>query len=303
LSFGGGAATDTVQIDNTSVGGAITLSTNNATTLNRNFTFVGTQSLNLGTGTATLGGLSSGTQRSITVTANTLTFGGIVAEGVANLGISKGGAGTLVLANTNSYTGTTTITTGTLQLDGSTHVNSTVGVSTGGTLTGTGTVNGNATLTGSGIINKSSGTIAGTLGVTGGNWNGAGAVTGLVTSSSGTFTIGNGANLTANGNLAVTGGTIAAGNATSTINGSVNYTSGSNSTFAGIIAGSGKTVTLNNAAATLTLSGASTYTGQRCDSIWRRCQRQEHQWCGDFERSCHHQDRWQHGLNTQRWDR
>jgi hypothetical protein len=41
-------------------------------------------------------------------------------------------------------------------------------------------VNRNATLTGSGIINFSSGgNITGTLGVTGGNWNGAGTVTGL----------------------------------------------------------------------------------------------------------------------------
>ncbi|MEY3897312.1 MAG: toxins and related Ca2+-binding domain, partial [Verrucomicrobiota bacterium] len=260
LAFGGGAATDTVQIDNTSAG-AITLSTNNATTLNRNFTFAGTQSLNMGTGTATIGGLTTGTQRSITVTGNTLTFGGTVAESVTNVGINKGGAGTLLLAGTNSYTGTTTVSAGTLQLDGSTHASSTVAVGTSGTLTGTGTVNGNATLTGSGTINKSSGTIAGTLGVTGGKWNGAGAVTGLVTSSSGTFTIGNGANLTANGDLAVTGGTVAAGNAASTITGNVNYTSGSNSSFAGIIAGSGKTLTLNNAAATLTLSGANTYTG------------------------------------------
>ena len=75
-------------------------------------------------------------------------------------------------------------------------------------MTGSGTVNGNATLTGSGIINKSSGTIAGTLGVTGGNWNGAGTVTGAVTSSSGTFTIGSGANLTASSGLSVTGGTL-----------------------------------------------------------------------------------------------
>lgn len=263
LSFGGGAATDTVQIDNTSVGGAVTLSTANAITLNRNFSFVGTQSLHLGTGTATLGGLTTGTARNITVTANTLTFGGIVTEGATtNLGITKFGTGTLVLANTNSYTGTTTVSTGTLQLDGSTAASSTVAVGTNGTLTGTGTVNGNATLTGNGTINKSSGTLAGTLAVTGGKWNSAGAVTGLVTSSSGTFTIGNGANLTANGDLAVIGGTITAGNATSTITGNVNYTSGSNSTFAGIIAGSGKTLTLDNAAATLTLSGASTYTGQ-----------------------------------------
>jgi autotransporter-associated beta strand protein len=178
-----------------------------------------------------------------------------------NGGLTKIGSGTWILSGTNTYIGATTITTGALQIDGSTGASSTLGIGTAGTLTGTGTVNGNATLTGGGIINKSAGTIVGTLAVTGGDWNGAGAVTGVVTSSSGTFTIGAGANLTANGNLNVTGGSIVAGNSSSTITGSVNYTSGSNSNFVGVIAGSGKTLTLNNAATTLTLSGNNSYTG------------------------------------------
>ena len=130
-----------------------------------------------------------------------------------------------------------------------------------GTLTGaSGSASGAATLNG-GIINLTSGSLGGTLGVTGGSWNGAGSVTGLVTSSSGIFTIGSGANLTASGDLAVTGGTLAAIDGTSKITGSLNYTSSSDSSFAGEIAGSGKTVTINNASTTLTLSGTSSYTG------------------------------------------
>jgi fibronectin-binding autotransporter adhesin len=205
--------------------------------------------------------ITSGATASFDSNGNTFTVNGVV-NGTGGA-LTKIGAGTLVLSNSsiNTYTGATTVTTGTLQLDGSTHASSTVGIGTAGTLSGTGTVNGNATLTGNGIINKSSGTIVGTLGVTGGNWNGSGAVTGIVTSSSGLFIIGNGANLTANGNLNVTGGTIAAGNSASTITGSVNYTSSSNSTFAGVIAGSGKTLTVNNGSATLILSGNNTYSG------------------------------------------
>ncbi len=189
------------------------------------------------------------------------TFSGAIHNGASPGSLSVSG-GNLTLTNTNTYTGSTTISGGTLTLNGSLASASTVGIGTSGTLAGTGTVNGNATLTGSGIINFSgAGNIVGTLGVTGGNWNGAGGVSGLVTSSSGTFTIGSGANLTAGSGLSVTGGSLAAGSATSTITGSVNYTSATSSNFAGVIAGSGKTLTLSNASATLTLTNTNTYTG------------------------------------------
>ena len=202
---------------------------------------------------------NSGKTVGLDISSGTFTADQVLNQ--ASGGLDKAGNGTLVLNQTNTYTGATNVTTGTLQLDGSTHASSTVAIATAGTLTGSGTVNGNSTLTGNGIINKASGTLAGTLGVTGGNWNGAGAVTGAVTASSGTFNIGSGANLSANGGLNVTGGTIAAGNSSSTITGNLNYTSSSNSTFAGVIAGANKTLTLNSAAAKLTLSGTNTYTG------------------------------------------
>ena len=57
-------------------------------------------------------------------------------------------------------------------------------------------VAGNATLAGNGVINFSTGgNIAGTLGVSGGSWTGAGTVTGLVTASGAgnVFTIASGA--------------------------------------------------------------------------------------------------------------
>src|SRR5439155_26818847 len=117
----------------------------------------------------------------------------------------------------------------------------------------------NPTLPGSGIVNfGSGGNITGTLGVTGGNWNGQGSVAGLVTSSSGAFTIGSGANLTANGGLNVTGGTLAAGSATSQITGNLNYSSASGSTFAGVIAGGSVT---KGGASVLGLTGNNTFTG------------------------------------------
>jgi autotransporter-associated beta strand protein len=193
------------------------------------------------------------------------TFSGVISQtiggGSGSISLTKVGTGTQVLTGANAYTGATTITQGALQVDGSLAAGSNVAVGTAGTLSGSGSVNGNATLTGGGVINKSAGSIAGTLGVTGGNWNGNGSVTGAVTSSSGTLSIGAGANLTANGGLNVTGGSLVAGSSASTVSGSVNYTSATASTFGGIIAGSGKTLTLNNAATTLTLTGVNSYTG------------------------------------------
>ena len=98
---------------------------NNEQKWNGNFIFAGTNNLDLGTGAVALGAT-----RQVTVTANTLTVGGII-SGVG--GITKAGAGTLQLTGANSYTGTTTVNVGTLTLSGSPTGNSAMTVN-GGTL-------------------------------------------------------------------------------------------------------------------------------------------------------------------------
>ena len=94
-------------IDNTS-GSAITLSTNNAMNWHSDFTFTGTNDLNLGSGAVTL------TENNLlTTSANKLTVGGII-SGTYNL--TKSGSGTLILSGTNTYTGNTLVSAGILKL-------------------------------------------------------------------------------------------------------------------------------------------------------------------------------------------
>ncbi len=99
-------------IDNTS-GSAITLINDNAQAWESDFTFTGTNDLNLGTGNVLISD-----SMVVTVEGGNLTAGGGVSddfgEGSVGYGLTKAGAGTLKLTGTNTYTGTTTVAGGTL---------------------------------------------------------------------------------------------------------------------------------------------------------------------------------------------
>ena len=156
---------------------------------------------------------ATGTTATLTLspTGGSTTFSGVIsgAGTLGTIGLTVNGVGNTVLANNNTYAGPTAINGGTLTVNGSLPSTSSVTVGSAATLTGSaGSIGGSATLTGNGVINLSGGTIAGTLGVTGGIWNGTATVNGLVTSSSNVFTIPTGANLIANAGINLTGGTL-----------------------------------------------------------------------------------------------
>jgi autotransporter-associated beta strand protein len=233
-------------IDNTTAG-AITLSTNNAQIWNGDFTFTGTQSLNLGTGAVTLGA-----SRAVTVNANNLTVGGVISG--SGFGLTKAGAGTLTLGGANTYSGGTTVSAGTLQLSGSGTLGSTNGGLTvnGGTLNLNGTNQGVGNLTGSGgtILNNATGTnvtlTIGNSNGTGGNYSGV-----IANRTSGTGTVA--LTKTGTGTITLSGTNTYTG--ATTVNAGTLLVNGNNSAATGAVSVNGGGTTLGG---TGTIGGAVT---------------------------------------------
>jgi fibronectin-binding autotransporter adhesin len=222
---------------------ANTLTTNNAQNWVGDFTFAGTNNLNLGTGNVALG-----SSLAVTTSASTLTVGGAISDGGTNRGLTKAGSGTLVLNGANSYGGLTNITAGVLRITNATGLGAvTGGVTQSGTsaleLDGTGadfSVGAEAlTINGGGITNL------GALRNIAGNNTYGGPVTlaaqSRINSDSGTLTLNNAAAVTAPNLTLVVGG---AGN--TNISGAVTLGSG------GLAKGDG---------GSLTLGGTNVYSG------------------------------------------
>ncbi len=89
----------------------ITLKTSNAQSWNTDFTFAGSSNLNLGSGPVTL-------TENLTLTdvRRTLAVGGTISDSGQDYGITKTGTGVLLLSGENSFSGSTTINHGVLQL-------------------------------------------------------------------------------------------------------------------------------------------------------------------------------------------
>jgi fibronectin-binding autotransporter adhesin len=164
---------------------------------------------------STIGTNATGSKNTVTsATPATLTIGGTMsysygAGTAANSGVITGlvslvmqGAGTQQLGDVNTYTGTTTVSGGTLVVDGSISGSATT-VQTGGTLGGSGTV-GSLSLQSGGTLApglESAGESIKTLTATGLTWNGGGTMDFDLSASS------NASDLLALGSGALTEGT------------------------------------------------------------------------------------------------
>ena len=261
----------------------LVIANNNPVAIGGPFTFQGSNNLNLGAGTVLLN-----TPSTITVSANTLTFGGNIAA-TAN-GITKAGPGALTLNGSNAYTGLTviagtvnlgqagaagvgTMTIGNIANTGSAATLNYNGVSSGGTLAGAINVVGNGadTLSVTGWNPTFTGPI--TLGISGGSSNLI-----LLTNNAGGSPLGITGGISGTGNLTITSSAANAVNSLITLSGSpINNTGtitnnggatlASSAAFGGIgtlisapIGSNVTSLSQNSATVPLFLSGTNTYT-------------------------------------------
>jgi autotransporter-associated beta strand protein len=216
------------SLNNTS-GGAITLATNNAQSWNGDFAFVGTNDLNLGTGSVMLGAT-----RLVTITAGNLTVEGSI--GATAFGLTKEGAGTLVLSGSNAYTGTTTINAGTLRITG------------GNAISDSGVVS-LANAAGVGFQVNSSETIA--------SLQGGGAIGGTVTMASGhTLTVAESGSQTFSGVIGGAGALVLNGSGTMSLAGANTYSGGTTITAGTLSIGAGGTTGSLSTSSTIVNNGA-----------------------------------------------
>ncbi len=136
-------------IDNTS-GSPVTLANNNVISIESNFTFGGSNDLNLGTGAVTA--VNNNATKIWTMNGNaTLTLGGNITFNTATNGLSKRGDGTLVILGNSNMTGTMTIFAGTLSVPtvANTGINQPLGAGSGAVVMGSTNAVGTLKYTGS----------------------------------------------------------------------------------------------------------------------------------------------------------
>ncbi len=260
ITFNNTAGAFTLSGDSITLGGSVTNNDADVQTINLGLILSGTRTFNAASGNLAIGGAISGT----------------------GFGITKTGSNSLTLTGTNTYTGATTISAGTLQIgDGGTtgSISNTSGVTNNAALVynrSSGSFTAGYAISGTGTVSKVG---ASTLILTGTN-----TYTGATTISAGTLQIGNG---TSAGSIASTSGVTnnaalvfnrtgsftanyaIGGSGTVTKIGSSTLTFTGNNTYAGATTISGGTLELGNGGATGSLSASSAVTNNGWFSFLR----------------------------------
>ena len=123
LSLGSNSAIGTGKLSisaGTSLDASVAATIYNPIDIGGSFTFLGTSDLTQNSNPPNSNGailLLNGA--TITVSARTLTLGGVIDDGIYTYGLTKAGQGTLILSGANTYRGLTTINAGTLGLGSS----------------------------------------------------------------------------------------------------------------------------------------------------------------------------------------
>jgi autotransporter-associated beta strand protein len=230
-----GTGTLTITGGSINVTGARTTTNNNVQNWNGDFTVVGGNTLNLGTGAVTIN-----SDRMVTVSASTLTVGGAIGETGGSHSLTKSGAGTMILNGANSYTGGTIINGGVLQFGT-------------GALPSTGAI----TINSAGVLNANN-TLADVTAWLGKITSDSGGVIALTGSSSENL------DFTAHNNLML--GATTASTYSGTLTADTTYRLGGGTaalTVTTALTGSGKSLVVGPAASTgsVILTNTNTYTG------------------------------------------
>ncbi len=113
------------------------------------------------TGTAAWSGPVTLAANATIGSTGTFTVSGVVGESASGMALTKLGSGTLALGGANTYTGATTLSAGTLLVNGDTSAaTGAVAVANGTTLGGTGTIGGAVTVANGGILSPGSASTA-----------------------------------------------------------------------------------------------------------------------------------------------
>ncbi|NBU16678.1 MAG: hypothetical protein EBS48_06650, partial [Actinobacteria bacterium] len=124
LTLGGGSFDDVAGADlNVALAGM---------TWAGNFSFIGSKNISVGTAPVTLGA-----NIQLTTSAGSLTVNGVIDDGVSTFGLTKAGAGTLVLGGANTYGGDTALLQGSLTFTSNQNLAATTNSLTFGTAGGT----------------------------------------------------------------------------------------------------------------------------------------------------------------------